>query len=173
MSHYKSGKIPKAFKLIPSLKNWEQVLLLTKPDSWSSHAMSAAVHLLSATLDERQSTRFYRHCLLTRFRHDVEKHRKLNVHLFNALKRAVYKPAAFFRGLVIPLAQDAMTARESIIMCSILAKVSLPSVHSAVALMKLCEMEYSGPVALMIRTLINKKYNLPFKFVIFHSNLQS
>lgn len=26
MSYYRSGKIPKAFKSIPALKNWEQIL---------------------------------------------------------------------------------------------------------------------------------------------------
>lgn len=33
------GKIPKAFKIIPNLKNWEDVLHMTDPDSWSPHAM--------------------------------------------------------------------------------------------------------------------------------------
>jgi essential nuclear protein 1 len=34
-----SGKVPKAFKIIPSLHNWEEVLYLTDPDKWSPHAM--------------------------------------------------------------------------------------------------------------------------------------
>ena len=29
--------------------------------------------------------------------------RKLNVHYYEALKRALYKPAAFFKGIVFPL----------------------------------------------------------------------
>jgi hypothetical protein len=29
LSRYRSGKLPKAFKVIPKLKNWEQVLYLT------------------------------------------------------------------------------------------------------------------------------------------------
>lgn len=33
------GKIPKAFKIIPNLRNWEEVLWLTDPDEWSPHAM--------------------------------------------------------------------------------------------------------------------------------------
>ena len=33
------GKIPKAFKIIPNLKNWEDVLYMTDPDHWSEHAM--------------------------------------------------------------------------------------------------------------------------------------
>jgi essential nuclear protein 1 len=30
--------VPKAFKIIPNLKNWEEVLYLTDPDSWTPHA---------------------------------------------------------------------------------------------------------------------------------------
>lgn len=29
LKHYRSGKLPKAFKLIPSLTNWEQILYFT------------------------------------------------------------------------------------------------------------------------------------------------
>eukprot|EP00435_Cladocopium_sp_Y103_P049491 s442_g14.t4 len=36
---YKSGPIPKAFKVIPSLTNWEEVLALTSPLTWSPAAM--------------------------------------------------------------------------------------------------------------------------------------
>lgn len=34
--------------------------------------------------------------------------RKLNVHYYEALKRALYKPAAFFKGIVFPLLQVSM-----------------------------------------------------------------
>jgi hypothetical protein len=36
---YTVGKIPKAFKIIPNLKNWEEVLYLTDPEGWSPQAM--------------------------------------------------------------------------------------------------------------------------------------
>lgn len=36
MKRFRSGKVPKAFKIIPRLKNWEQVLFLTEPHNWSS-----------------------------------------------------------------------------------------------------------------------------------------
>jgi essential nuclear protein 1 len=36
---YTVGKVPKAFKIIPNLKNWEDVLWLTNPEGWSPHAM--------------------------------------------------------------------------------------------------------------------------------------
>lgn len=39
---YRSGKLPKAFKIIPALSNWEQVLYLTEPEKWSAAAMYQA-----------------------------------------------------------------------------------------------------------------------------------
>jgi essential nuclear protein 1 len=34
LSRYKSGKLPKAFKIIPSLQNWEEILFITRPGQW-------------------------------------------------------------------------------------------------------------------------------------------
>ena len=38
-SSFRSGKIPKAFKVIAQFRNWEQLLYLTQPDQWSAAAM--------------------------------------------------------------------------------------------------------------------------------------
>ena len=39
LSRYTVGKIPKAFKIIPNLKNWEEILYLTDPEGWTPQAM--------------------------------------------------------------------------------------------------------------------------------------
>lgn len=39
LQKYRSGKLPKAFKMIPNLQNWEQILYLTEPTTWSAAAM--------------------------------------------------------------------------------------------------------------------------------------
>ncbi|CAI5532537.1 unnamed protein product [Closterium sp. Naga37s-1] len=41
LSRYRSGKVPKAFKIVPALSNWEDVLFLTDPDSWTPAAVFA------------------------------------------------------------------------------------------------------------------------------------
>ena len=38
MKSFKSGKLPKAFKIIPQTQNWEELLFLTNPGSWSPNA---------------------------------------------------------------------------------------------------------------------------------------
>ena len=51
------------------------------------------------------------------------------------------------------------------IIASILAKNSVPMLHSAAALLKIAEMNYSGGNSIFIRTLIEKRYALPFRVV--------
>ena len=41
--------------------------------------------------------------------------RKLNVHYYEAMKRALYKPAAFFKGIVFPLLQVSVLAYADIL----------------------------------------------------------
>lgn len=95
----------------------------------------------------------------------AKNHRKLNVHYYESLKRAVFKPAAFFKGIVFPLLQvrrhtcsiqvyaeagcnqTGCTLQEAAIVASVLAKVKVPLLHSAAALLKLAEMDYSGASA--------------------------
>ena len=36
LAKYRAGKLPKAFKIIPTLRNWEEVLFVTDPDSWTA-----------------------------------------------------------------------------------------------------------------------------------------
>jgi essential nuclear protein 1 len=38
LKSYKSGKLPKAFKIIPQTQNWEELLILTSPETWSPNA---------------------------------------------------------------------------------------------------------------------------------------
>lgn len=39
LARFTTGKVPKAFKIIPNLVNWEEILQLTDPEHWSPHAM--------------------------------------------------------------------------------------------------------------------------------------
>lgn len=98
LSRYRSGKIPKAFKVIPALSNWEQILALTDPDHWTSAAMLQATRLFTANLKERMAQRFFCLILLPRIRDEIAEYKRLNVHLYQALKKALFKPGAFYKG---------------------------------------------------------------------------
>ncbi|KAG4303337.1 hypothetical protein PCANB_000348 [Pneumocystis canis] len=171
LSRYKSGKLPKAFKIIPSLKNWEDILFLTCPDKWSPNACYEATRLFVSNLKSYQFQRFISIVLFDRIRQDIIQHKKLNYHFYMSLKKSIYKPAAFFKGFLFPICESNCTLKEAAIIGSILSKVSVPVLHSAAALLRLSEMDFSGSTSLFIRILLDKKYALPYKVIdslVFH-----
>jgi essential nuclear protein 1 len=163
LSHYRSGKVPLAFKVVPSLRNWEEVLFLTQPDSWSPQAMFQATRLFASNLNPKMAQRFFNLVLLPRVRADIAKHKKLNFHLYQAVKKSIYKPAAFFKGVLLPFCEEGCSVREAVIMCSILGKCAIPVLHTSVAILKIAQLPYSGTGQLIMKTLLNKKYSLPLK----------
>lgn len=63
------------------------------------------------------------------------------------------------------------TLREAIIIGSVIAKNSIPMLHSAAAILKLAEMDYNGATSIFLRIFFDKKYALPFRVidaVVFH-----
>ena len=162
LSRYTAGKLPKAFKVIPSLSNWEEVLYLTRPDLWTPQAMYAATRIFASNLNPKMAQRFYNLVLLDGVRADIMRNKKLNYHYYMSLKKSVYKPAAFFKGILLPLCQEHCTLREAAIVASVLQRVSIPVHHAAVAIHKLAQQqEYSGASSIFIKTLLDKKYSLP------------
>ena len=164
LARWKSGKLPKAFKIVPKLEDWEEVLYLTKPDNWTSNVMYEAVKMMASQTGSATCQRFYNLVLLPRVREEIAEKKKLDFHLYQALRKATFKVAAFMKGFLLPLCMDEMRAREAVIVGGVLAKKSIPVVHSALAMYKLLEMaEYSGPCHYILKVLLNKRYALPLK----------
>uniref|UniRef100_A0A0N5A1D7 Bystin n=1 Tax=Parastrongyloides trichosuri TaxID=131310 RepID=A0A0N5A1D7_PARTI len=172
MANYRSGKIPKAFKIIPSMVNWEQILALTNPEGWSDIAYLAATRLFTASLNEKMCQRFNYFILLPRLRDSIMKDKKLNFHLYQALRKSVFKTAAFFKGIIIPLCESTTCSlREAMIFGSILHKAHIPVMHASAAMLKIAEMNYSGANSYFIKAFIEKKITLPFRVIdglVFH-----
>ncbi len=172
LSKYRSGRLPKAFKVIPSLSNWEEILYLTDPDKWTAAAMFQATRIFASNLTASKAQRFYNLVLLPRVRDDISEYKRLNFHLYMALKKALFKPAAFFKGILLPICESGTCSlREALIISSVLAKTSIPMLHSSAAILKIAEMDYSGANSIFLRTLLDKKYALPYRVidaVVFH-----
>ncbi|KAI4163954.1 MAG: hypothetical protein LQ342_002451 [Letrouitia transgressa] len=180
MSRYKSGKLPKPFKILPSLPQWQDLLAITRPESWTANACYEATRIFISS-KPYVSQVFLETVILERVREDIHETRKLNVHLYKALKKALYRPAAFFKGFLFPLVNGGTcTQREAQIISSVLVKVSIPVLHSAAALLRLTEIsaeqisvstESSGATNIFMRVLLEKKYALPYKVIdalVFH-----
>lgn len=124
--------------------------------------MYAATRIFASNLNPKMAQRFYNLVLLDAVRADIYSNKKLNYHYYAALRKSVYKPAAFFKGVLLPLCSEGCTLREAVIVASVLQRVSIPVHHSAVAIHKLAMMrEYNGAASIFIKTLLNKKYSLP------------
>ncbi|KAK7540202.1 Bystin-domain-containing protein [Phyllosticta citricarpa] len=182
LSRWKSGKLPKPFKILPTLPEWETLIAITRPDLWTPHVCYEATKLFVSSNPQTVQT-YLNTILLERVRADIQDspQKRLNVHLYKALKKALYKPAAFFKGILFPLVGDGdCTLREAHIVASVLARVSIPVLHSAAALHRLCEIAAEqmsvdtaagGATNIFIRVLLEKKYALPYKVVdslVFH-----
>ena len=51
------GKLPKALKMLPHLKNWENILWLTRPDEWSANATYACTRIFASNLNIKMTQR--------------------------------------------------------------------------------------------------------------------
>lgn len=180
LSRYKSGKLPKLFKILPTLPHWQEILSVTRPDEWTPNACYEATRIFVSGKPIMTQI-FLEDVMLSRVREDIHETKKLNVHLYKALKKALYKPAAFFKGFLFPLVGSGnCTLREAHIISSVLARVSIPVLHSAAALLRLCDMaaeqfsmstEGGGATNIFIRVLLDKRYALPYKVIdalVFH-----
>lgn len=47
--------------------------------------------------------RFYNLVLLPRVRDDLAEYKRLNFHLYQALRKSLFKPGAFMKGILLPL----------------------------------------------------------------------
>jgi len=166
LSKYRAGKLPKAFKVIPSLTNWEEILYCTEPDTWTAAAMYQATRLFTSNLSAKMAQRFFNLVLYPRVRDDIAEYKRLNYHLYMALKKALFKPAAFFKGILLPLCESkSCSLREAVIIGSVLGKTSIPVLHSAAVMLKIAEMDYTGANSIFLRILLDKKYALPFRVI--------
>ncbi|KAL0486810.1 bystin [Acrasis kona] len=175
LASYTSGKVPKAFKVIPSLANWEEIIVLTHPEKWSNQAFFQATKIFVTNTNVVMCQRFLNMILLPKIRlsllpssiHQSKqmKKMKLNHHLYESLIKACSQPPAFFKGIVIPLCEQDCTLQEAVMVCSAVKKSHLPSMHSSAALHLLCQMPFTSITQLFIKTILEKRYALPLKVI--------
>ncbi|KAK3990083.1 Bystin-domain-containing protein [Cladorrhinum sp. PSN332] len=180
LARYKSGPLPKPFKVLPQIPHWEDILPITKPESWTPNACYAATRIF-VSAKPIVVQKFMEMVILERVREDIYENKKLNVHLFNCLKKALYKPAGFFKGFLIPLAASGTcTLREAQIISAVLSRVSVPVLHSAAAMKALCDIaaeqasqksECVSATNYLLKVLLEKRYALPWQVIdslVFH-----
>eukprot|EP01061_Rhynchopus_euleeides_P021301 TRINITY_DN34765_c0_g1_i1.p2 TRINITY_DN34765_c0_g1~~TRINITY_DN34765_c0_g1_i1.p2 ORF type:complete len:452 (+),score=204.61 TRINITY_DN34765_c0_g1_i1:127-1482(+) len=166
LKRYTTGKIPKAFKVLPNLQGWEELLWLTSPHEWSPHALYAATRLFAHTANEKMTQRFYNGILLPSIRASFKQTGKLHSHSFAALRKALWKPGAFNKGFLLPLAAEPdLTMKEALVVSSVLSRASMPMAHAMVAVAKIAQMPYNGSSSIIMRMLLDKGYDMPYAVI--------
>ena len=92
---------------------------------------------------------------------DLMNSKKLNVHLYEALKKALYKTNAWFKGVMFEFCSEATLLRETKVIESLLSKMSIPVITASVAMLKLLEMPPTNPIIHYLSAFLNKHYTLP------------
>jgi essential nuclear protein 1 len=96
LSRYRSGKVLKGLKLIPQLESWEEALYYMNPSEWTPAAHLEATKIFISNLKPNQAQKYLEFVLLPAVRENIYEHKKLSFHLYEALKKSLYKPQAFF-----------------------------------------------------------------------------
>ena len=163
---YTTGKIPKAFKVLPNLQGWEELLWLTSPHEWSPHALYAATRLFAHAANEKMAQRYYNTILLPSIRSAFRRNGKLHSHMYASLRKAMWKPAAFNKGFLLPFTGESdLSMKEALIVASLMQKSSMPRQHAVVAIAKMTELPYNGSSSIILRTMIDKKYDMPYQVI--------
>jgi essential nuclear protein 1 len=160
LSKYRSGKLPKFFNILPQLENWEELIVHCNPQNWTPQATYEATVLFASNLAAVYAEKYNELVLLPNIRNDIKQNKKLNIHHYKSLKKSIFKPSAFFKGIIIPISINA-SSKEAAILGSILKKCSIPVLHSSAALMLLAKTGYHNGVLYFMKILISKKYALP------------
>ena len=184
LSRWTSGKLPKPLKILPTVPQWETLLEIANPEEWSPNACYEMTKIFVSAKAE-VGRRFMEMVILDRVRDDIRETKKLNVHLFAALKKSLFRPAAFFKGFLFPLVLSGTTTlREAQIISAALVRTSIPVLHSSAALKGLCDIaaeispdsEGQSAISVFIKALLDKRYALPYQvsfFFLFFSFLSS
>lgn len=163
MRKYKSGKLPRALRVVAQLNNWVDVLWLTHPEHWTPHAMAAATPVFITALKEHEAQKYVQYVLLPKIRDCLDKHDKLHVQLYKALQSCLFKPSSFFKGLFLPIVLDPKCNYKKVsILCSVVSKSSYPPLHTAAVLIKIAQHRpLTNQMCYVMIRLLNKKGNLP------------
>ncbi|KAG7865647.1 hypothetical protein KL918_004528 [Ogataea parapolymorpha] len=81
---WRHGKLPKLFKVLPSIKNWEDLIFVTNPEAWTPQVTYEATRLFVSNLTASKAERFVNLVLYPKVRQDIEEsdEHKLNYHLY-------------------------------------------------------------------------------------------
>lgn len=163
LSKYRSGKLPRALYVLPMLPNYKELLEVMLPARWTPAAVYEATKVF--VNGKNEPLRFFlSEVLVPSLRNSIQRYKKLHPHLYEAVIKAIYKQQEFICGVVLPLCDmPSTTLKEAEIVSSAINKKRFPLLHTAAALVRLSEREYTSIVGCFINSFLRKKGQLPFQ----------
>merc|ERR1712113_144938 len=153
-------------KAITSLTNWVSVLKITKPDKWSVNAVLDATIVFTTSEEKKMSQSFFSTILLPRIRKNIRENRKIHSTLYQALKKSLNRPVAFFGGIILPSCKlFNCTLRDTVILSCLINRASIPASISLSALLQLIQMPFNTKTEIFIRVLLNKTHTFPSEII--------
>merc|ERR1711977_33789 len=105
---------------------------------------------------------YFKIVLLPKILKNIQEDHHLNPLIITSLKKASFKPAAFYHGIINPVCNSRTSnKREAIILSSVLIRISFPKVHSIMFLLQLLKLKQHGIQIYFIKALLLKNYILP------------
>jgi len=158
-------KLPKLLNFIPRSTLFLKLLFHTSPEKWSAAGMLKMTKVFSRQSDPVART-FYEKILMPRCRDDIAFYKRLNPHLYRALRSAIYKPVAFYEAIILPLCKSRdCSLREAVIFSSVMVKRHIPMIVSMAALKTMTTVTYSGALSIFMQVILNKKYGIPYSML--------
>jgi len=163
---YRSGKLPKIVRLLPSLRNFEEIIWLTRPDIWSDQAMLSITRSFLPRLDKAQMSRYYSLILAPRFQESIFNQQICSSHIQKTIKLSTNFPFTFFSSLILPICDSKeCSLREGAALGSILYKYHFSSLVVITLIIRLLENPITQTKCLMLRIIISKNYLIPHRIL--------
>merc|ERR1712227_75706 len=133
-----------------------------KPIKWTQQAVYQATRIFVSNLSIKILSHYFKIVLLPKIIKNIQENHYLDPLIKISLKKASFKPPAFYNGIIIPVCKSKTSnKREAIILSSVLIRLSLPKVHSIMFLLQLMKFKYIGIQIYFIKALLMKNYILP------------
>jgi len=164
---YRSGKIPKSIKIISVLKNFEEIIWFTRPDTWSPHALYAVTKLFLKNLRPLQLERFLTMVFIPRLQENIfQKNKKVSVHIFMTLKMISKFPKIFFSLIILPTTESLnFTTREAILFSILISKISVPREIVSTFLSIFLRQNFTNEKLILLNSILNKNFLLPIRMI--------
>merc|ERR1712060_929557 len=102
----------------------------------------------------------------------IRENRKIHPTLYQALKKSLSRPVAFFGGIILPLCKSFnCTLRETVILSCLINRASIPASISLSALLQLIKMPFNAKTEILVNHFSRYRKETCTLPVIWHQNL--